>query len=79
MTNPCCAPEQQATCCEPSAKAECCGHGAECGCDVGNAERAHDVRERYAGALMLLPVLPNNESDRKRPENSYIVEESRLL
>ncbi len=32
-TDPCCAPEQQATCCEPSTKAGCCGHGEGCGCE----------------------------------------------
>ena len=43
-TDPCCAPEAQATCCEPSAKAECCGQGEGCGCAAG--EPAGDVRER---------------------------------
>jgi len=54
-TDPCCAPEAQATCCEPSAKAECCGQGEGCGCAAGDAgEQAGDVRERvrerYAAA-----------------------------
>jgi hypothetical protein len=35
-TDPCCAPEQQASCCEPSAKAECCGHEDGCGCAAGS-------------------------------------------
>ncbi len=54
-TNPCCAPETQATCCEPSAKADCCGdsHADGCGCDAGSSSsgdvREH-VRERYAAA-----------------------------
>ncbi len=53
-TDPCCAPEQQATCCEPSAKADCCGQGSECGCDAAATTQASDiretVRERYAAA-----------------------------
>ncbi len=45
-TDPCCAPEQQATCCEPSAKADCCGHGEGCGCDASNTgKQTTDVRE----------------------------------
>jgi arsenite methyltransferase len=52
-TDPCCAPEQQASCCEPSAKADCCGHEEGCGCDAGATPtrdvRDH-VRERYAAA-----------------------------
>ena len=58
-TDPCCAPEQQATCCEPSAKADCCGHDEGCGCDAGAAAtQASDVREqvrdRYAAAARVV-------------------------
>ncbi len=54
-TNPCCAPEQQATCCTPSAKADCCGRGDDCDCqEATKPVQASDVRaeveERYAGA-----------------------------
>jgi arsenite methyltransferase len=58
-TDPCCAPEHQATCCEPSEKAGCCGHGEGCGCDArATATQASDVREhvreRYAAAATQL-------------------------
>jgi len=54
-TDPCCAPEQQATCCEPSAKADCCGHGEGCDCDarakpIQATEVREEVKERYAAA-----------------------------
>jgi len=54
-TDPCCAPEQQATCCEPSEKAGCCAHGGGCGCDAATSATHLDdlreqVRERYAAA-----------------------------
>ncbi len=51
-TDPCCAPEQQATCCEPEAKADCCGHDEGCGCQTGAADIRETVRERYAAAAM---------------------------
>jgi arsenite methyltransferase len=54
-TDPCCAPEQQASCCEPSAKPDCCGHEEGCGCDADTTPtgdvREH-VRERYAAAAV---------------------------
>jgi arsenite methyltransferase len=56
-TDPCCAPEQQASCCEPSEKADCCGHGDACGCDTAattpqTSDVREQVRERYAAAAM---------------------------
>ena len=36
-SDPCCAPEQQASCCEPDAKASCCSRTEGCSCDAGGA------------------------------------------
>jgi hypothetical protein len=50
-TDPCCAPEVQASCCESSAKADCCGEShasGSCSCGAGTAgdSPGRDVREQ---------------------------------
>jgi hypothetical protein len=54
-TDPCCAPEQQATCCKLGTKAECCDprHGEGCGCAAGTTDIRETVREHHAATVQV--------------------------